>query len=106
MTFIRKTQITTALVSAIANHTYVHLFQAYHSGMVFPRYIWITYSRDYIAVMDGEVGGGGCTRQELAESLRGVFAITPTTVMADESPLVAAQKVRPLALSLCHNVCR
>lgn len=44
--------------------------QAYDAGMLFPRYIWITYSRDYSVAL-----GDGCNA---AEFLNGVFSVVST----------------------------
>lgn len=46
--------------------------QAYNAGLLFPRYIWITYSRDY---MNSAALGDSCNALEF---LNGAFSIVST----------------------------
>lgn len=58
--------------------------QAYDAGMLFPRYIWITYSRDYSAAC-----GDGCNA---AEFLNGVFSVVSTaSVTLDRTSIKQVQ---------------
>ena len=53
-----------------ANYYYL---QAYSADMLFPRYVWITYARDF----DGLVNVT-CNREQLTEFMDGVFTLLPT----------------------------
>ena len=50
-----------------------YYLQAYSADMLFPRYVWITYARDF----DGLVNVT-CNREQLAEFMDGVFTLLPT----------------------------
>ena len=57
---------------------YGGVLQAYLAGMVFPNYVWITYSRNYTEVLsDTECD---CNAQQFSEFMDGVFALTSTAV--------------------------
>lgn len=77
-----------SVILSVERSSNCFLFQAYRAGMLFPQYVWIAYSRDYLQLAPVRASAPGstlsCSREELMEFLDGVMLVQSAVVDQQE----------------------
>ena len=73
--------------------------------MLFPRFVWVTYSKNYTNAVLASNLYNGCTAQQLFESLDGTFSLVPAVITTNHSQQVlAAPEIITLAKTAFQEV--
>ena len=88
--------------SQFAYLTSITHVQAYQAKMLFPHYVWITYSRNYTNAV---LGGSDCTAHQVFESFDGTFSLVATIMANDQSQqLLAAHETTDFVQVVCTYI--